>query len=119
MQGVNEDALEYYDAKLQLYLHAYDEGERNIQEFKRQTLNGLRNLEMMKCGWNELSKRTTDWAEIRITIEEQLTMQKNWNLHPRNPNPDMTKLRGTYQSGEECHLGNTGQVRMEAQSQLQ
>ena len=23
-QGVNEDALEYYDTKLQLYLHAYD-----------------------------------------------------------------------------------------------
>ena len=34
-QGVNEDALEYNDTKLQLYLHAYDEGERNIQEFKR------------------------------------------------------------------------------------
>ena len=26
MQGVNEDALEYYDTKLQLYLHAYNEG---------------------------------------------------------------------------------------------
>ena len=33
-QGVNEDTLEYYDTKLQFYLHAYDEGERNIQEFK-------------------------------------------------------------------------------------
>ena len=33
-QGVNEDALEYFDTKLQLYLHTYDEGERNIQEFK-------------------------------------------------------------------------------------
>ena len=38
-QGVEEDALEYYDTKLQLYLHAYDKGERNIQEFKRSTLN--------------------------------------------------------------------------------
>ena len=34
-RGVEEDALEYYNTKLQLYLHAYDEGERNIQEFKR------------------------------------------------------------------------------------
>ena len=42
-QGADEDALEYYDTKLQLYLHTYDEGERNIQEFKRLTLNGLRN----------------------------------------------------------------------------
>ena len=43
-QGVDEDALEYYNTKLQFYLHAYDEGERNIQEFKRSTLNGLRNI---------------------------------------------------------------------------
>ena len=38
-QRVNEDTLEYYDTKLQLYLHEYDEGERNIQEFKRLNLN--------------------------------------------------------------------------------
>ena len=106
-QGVNEDALEYYDTKLQLYLHVYDEGERNIQEFKRLTWNGLRNLEMMKICWNELSKRTVDWAEIRLNIEDQLTVQRNWNLHPRNLNPD------TYRSGEKSHLCNTGQVRME------
>ena len=55
---MNEDALEYYDTKLQLYLHTYDEGERNIQEFKRLTLNCLRNLEIMRSCWNELSKRT-------------------------------------------------------------
>ena len=66
-EGVNEDALEYYYIKLQLYLQAYDDWEINIQEFKRQTLNRLRNLEIMKFCWNELSKRTTDWAEIRIT----------------------------------------------------
>ena len=30
-QGVNEDALKCYDTKLQLYLHAYDKGKRNIQ----------------------------------------------------------------------------------------
>ena len=71
-QGVNEDALECYDTKLQLYLHAYDKGKRNIQEFKRLTLNGLRNLEMMKSCWNQLSKKTIDWAEIRLTIEDQL-----------------------------------------------
>ena len=65
-QVVNEDALEYYDTKLQLYLHAYDEGKRNIQEFKRLTLKGLRNLEMMESCWNELSKRTIDWAAIRL-----------------------------------------------------
>ena len=29
-RGVNEDTLEYYDIKLQLYLHAYDEGERDL-----------------------------------------------------------------------------------------
>ena len=67
---MNEDPLEYYDTKLQLYLHAYDEGKRNIQEFKRLTLNSLRNLEMMKNCWNKLSKRTINWAEIRLTIED-------------------------------------------------
>ena len=66
----------------------------------------------MKCCWNELSKQTTDWAEIRTTIEDQLTMQRNWNLHPRNPNLDITGLKDAYHSGEESHLGNTGQVRM-------
>ena len=112
-QRVNEDTIEYYGTKLQLYLHTYDEGERNIQEFKRLTLKSLRNLEMMKSCWNALSKRTIDWAEIRLTIEDQLTVQRNWNLHPRNPKPDMTGLKDAYQSGEENHLGNTGQVRME------
>ena len=42
-----------------------------------------------------------------MTIEDQLTVQRNWNLHPRNLNPD------TYRSGEKSHLCNTGQVRME------
>ena len=58
----------YYDTKLQLYLHAYDEGERNIQEFKRLTLNCLRNIGRLKNCWNKLSKRTVDWGEIRVTI---------------------------------------------------
>ena len=30
-QGVDKETLEYYDTKLQLYLHTDDEGERNIQ----------------------------------------------------------------------------------------
>ena len=47
-QGVDEDALEYYDRKLQLYLHAYNEGERNIQEFKKLTLNGIKNIGMLQ-----------------------------------------------------------------------
>ena len=107
-QEGNDDALEYYDTKLQLYLHAYDEGERNIQEFKRLTLNRLRNLEMMKSCWNELSKRTIDWAAIRLTIEDQLTVQRNRNLHPRNWNPGMTGLKDAYRSGEENQY-RTGQ----------
>ena len=112
-QGMNEDALEYYDTNLQLYLHAYDEGERNIQELKRLTLNGLRNLEMMRSSLNKFSQRTVNWAAIRLTIEDQLTVQRNWNINPRNLNPDMTVLKDSYQSGEENHLGNTGEVRME------
>ena len=86
-------------------LHAYDEGKRKIQEYKRLTLNSLKNLEMMRCCWNKLSKRTVDWAAIRLTIEDQLRVQRNWNLHPRNPNLDMTRLKDLYQSGEENHLG--------------
>ena len=112
-QGINEDALEYYDTKLQLYLHAYDEGERNIQEFKRLTLNGLKNVGMIQQCWNVLSKRTDDWTDIRMAIEDQLTVQRNWNLHPSNPNQDMTGLKDAYQSREDNHLGLTGQVRME------
>ena len=61
-QGVNEDALEYYDSKLQLYPHACDEDERNIQEFKRLTLYDLWNIGMLKNCWNKLSKRTFDWG---------------------------------------------------------
>ena len=46
------------------YMHMMtDEGERNIQEFKRLTMNGLRNIEMLKSCWNELSKRTIDWRD--------------------------------------------------------
>ena len=47
-QGVNEDALKYYDNKLQLYLSTYNEGKRNIQEFKRLTLNRLKNVGMLQ-----------------------------------------------------------------------
>ena len=100
-QRVNEDTLEYYDTKLHLYLHSYVEGERNKQEFKRLTFNGLRNIGMLKNCWNELSKRTSDWGE-----------ERNWNLHPSNPNPDITGLKDANRSGEDIHLGNTGQVRM-------
>ena len=76
-------------------------------------MNGLRNVRMLQNCWNELSKRTVDWAEIRMTIEDQLTIQRNWNLHPSNPNLDMTGLKDRYRSGEENFLGKTGQVRME------
>ena len=93
-----------------MYLHAYDKGKRNIQEFKRLTLNGHRNLEIMRSCWNELSKRTVNWVAIRLTIEDQLPVQRNWNLHPRNPNSNMTGLKDPYWSGEENYLGNTGQV---------
>ena len=78
---------------LQLYLHTYDEGKRNIQEFMRLTLNGLRNLEIMKSCWYKFSKRTIYWTAIRLTIEDQLTVQKNLYLYPRNLNPDMTRLK--------------------------
>ena len=111
-QGVDKETLEYYDTKLQLYLHAYDEGEWNIQEFKKLTLNGLRNIGMLRSCCIVLSKRTDDWAEIRMAIEDQSTVQRNWNLHPNNPNPDMTGLKYVYKSREESSLGKTGQIRM-------
>ena len=76
-------------------------------------MNGLRNIEMLKSCWNKLNKRTIDWGEIWVTIEDQLTIQRNWNLHPSNPNPDMTRLKDAYKSEEENPLGNTGQVRRE------
>ena len=110
---MNEDALEYYDTKLQQYLHPYDEGKRNIQEFKILTLKGLRNLEMMRSCCKELSQRTIKWAAISLILEDQLTVQKNWNLHPRKRNLDLIGLKDAYWPGEENHLGNTGQVRME------
>ena len=91
-QGADEDTLEYYNTKLQLYLHAYDE------EFKRLTLNGLWNVRMLQNYWNLLSKRTDDWADIRMTIEDQLTVQRNWNMHQNNQNPDMMGLKDPYKS---------------------
>ena len=68
---------------------------------------------MLQNCWKELNKRTVNWAEIRMTIEDQLTVQRNWNLNLSNPNPDMTGLKDKYRSGEENYLGKTGQVRME------
>ena len=61
---------------------------------------------LLHC-WNVLSKRTEDWAEIRMTIE---TVQRHWNLHPNNPNPAMTGLKNAYNSREENYLGKTGQI---------
>ena len=67
---------------------------------------------MLQSCLNELRKRTTDWAEIRMAIEDQLTVQRNWNLHPNNQNADWTE--GPVQVWRrECNLGKTGQVRME------
>ena len=94
----------------ELYLYAYDEGVRNIQEFKKLTLNGLRNIGMLQSFWNVLSKRTVCWTEIKMTIEDQLTVQRNCNLHQNNPNPDITGLKDAYKSGEESNLGKAGQV---------
>ena len=68
---------------------------------------------MLQHCWHVLSKRTEDWVEIRMTIEDQLTVQRNWNLHPRNPNPDMTGLKDGYKSGGDNYLGKKGQIRME------
>ena len=73
-------------------------------------MNGLRNVGMLQSCWNMLSKRTANWAEIRMTTEDQLTVQRNWNLHPNNSNPEMTGLKDRYKSGEESNLGKTGQV---------
>ena len=33
-------------------------------------MNSLQNIGMLKNCWKELSKRTVDWGEIRVTIEE-------------------------------------------------
>ena len=68
---------------------------------------------MLQNCWNVLSNRTDDWADIRVTIEDQLTVQRNWNLHPNNPIPDMTGLKDEYKSREDFNLGKTGQVGME------
>ena len=48
-----------------------------------------------------------------MAIEDQLTVQRNWNLHPSNRNPDMTGLKDGYKSREESNLGQTGQLPME------
>ena len=68
---------------------------------------------MLQSCWNVLSKRTANWAEIKMTIEDQLNVQRKWNLHPINPNPDMAGLKDVYKSGEESNLGKTGQFQME------
>ena len=68
---------------------------------------------MLKNCWNKVSKRTIDWGEIRMTKEDQLMVQRNWNLRPSKSKPDMTGLKDAYRSGEDNHLGKTGQVRME------
>ena len=38
-----------------------------------------------------------------MTIEDQLIVQRNWNLHPKD----------AYKSREESNLGKTRQIRME------
>ena len=76
-------------------------------------MNGLRNIGMLQNCWNELSKRTDEWADKRMTIEDQLIVQRNWNLHPNNPKPDMTGLKDSNKSREDSNLGKTGQILME------
>ena len=68
---------------------------------------------MLQNCWNMLSKRTDDWADIRMTIEDKLTVQRNWNLHPNNLNPDMMGLKNPYKSREDSNLEKTGQIPME------
>ena len=60
-----------------------------------------------------LSKRTDEWEEIIRTIEDQLTVKRNWNLHLNKPNPNMAGLKATYKSREESNLGKTGQILIE------
>ena len=48
-----------------------------------------------------------------MIIEDQLTVQRNWNLHLNNPNLDMTGRNDAYKSREENYLGKTGQICME------
>ena len=45
-----------------------------------------------------------------------MTGRRNWNLHPNNPNPDMTGLKDAYKSKEKSNLGKTGQILMEINS---
>ena len=71
-------------------------------------MNGLRKFGVMQNCWSVLSKRTSDWEDIRMTIKDQLTVQRNLNLHPNNPNPDMTGLKDVYKSREDNYLGQTG-----------
>ena len=33
-------------------------------------MKGLTNIGMLKNCWNGVSKRTLDWGEIRVTIED-------------------------------------------------
>ena len=72
-----------------------------MQEFKRLTLNGLWNVGMIQQCWKVLSKRRENLAEIRMAIEDQLTVERYWNLHPSNSNPDLTGLKGVFKSREE------------------
>ena len=48
-----------------------------------------------------------------MTIEDQLTVQRNWNLHSSNPNPDMTGPKGAVELRADNYLGQTGQIQME------
>ena len=50
-------------------------------------------IEMMKSCWNSLSKKTEDWSEIQVTMEDQLRVHQNWNLHLMIPIPDMMGLK--------------------------
>ena len=45
--------------------------------------------------------------------KRSVNLQRNWNLYPSNPNPDMTGLKNAYKSEGDNYLGKTGQIRME------
>ena len=47
-------------------------------------------------------------------MEDQLTVHQNWNLHPMNPNRDLTGWKDVYRTeGEEYQPGLTSQVKMD------
>ena len=111
-QYANEDVLEYYENKLNLFLQAYTPVEHNLEQFKDSVLAEGLNTEFMRGARSRLRAVKEEW-KIRNALDVELKLMRTWHLDPRNPNCSLVGLKDMYNRSEDMELMRTRQSKME------